>query len=207
MATELALRCDCGALRGTAAPLPGLGQRIVCYCDDCQLFVHALGPSTPVLDAHGGTEVFQTSPAALRFTEGSDQLACLRLRPGGILRWYAACCRTPIANTVASPQVPFAGLIHSSWARAQTPDAIDPVLGPIRARIFGRFATGDREGLAASDRLPTGLLLRSAGRVLGARWRGEHRRSPFFRDGAPLAEPRILPPDELAAAERKRASA
>src|SRR5262245_25612243 len=100
MPDDLAIRCDCGAVRGVARGVSGeRGNRVVCYCDDCQSFAHVLERSEDTLDAHGGTEIFQMSPAQLEFTAGADRLACLRLTPKGLLRWYASCCRTPIGNT------------------------------------------------------------------------------------------------------------
>jgi len=66
-----------------------------------------------ILDAQGGTDVVQTRPANLTFTHGQDTLACMRLTPKGLLRWYAACCNTPIGNTVANYRMPFVGLVHS----------------------------------------------------------------------------------------------
>ncbi len=66
MPTTLPIRCSCAALRGTALGVSAnRGNRVVCYCDDCQSFAYFLGRADQILDAHGGTDIFQTSPARL----------------------------------------------------------------------------------------------------------------------------------------------
>lgn len=207
MSTDLPLGCSCGAFRGSARGVSaGVGNRIVCYCDDCQSFAHFLGRPAEILDVHGGTEIFQTSPARVEIHDGADQIACMRLTPGGLVRWYASCCRTPIGNTLATCQVPFVGLIHSTGVR--TPDGFsrDEVLGPVLARVQARFAKGDRTALDAHDRAPLSLVARFAWLLLQARLRGDHRRSPFFdpRTGALRAAPHVLSPEELHQVETTR---
>ena len=148
----------------------------------------------------------QMSPARLQITDGVDHLACMRLKPGGLLRWYADCCRTPIGNTLASRQVPFVGLIHSCTDHASDGRSRDEVLGPVRARVQARFAKGDRAQLDANDRTPASLLLRFLSILLMARLRGDHARSPFFdsQTGEPIAPPRVLTGDELREVEARR---
>lgn len=210
MPTDLPVRCGCGSVRGLVRGASGeRGNRIVCYCDDCQSFAWFLGGSDRILDAHGGTDIFQMSPARLELTQGAGHLACVRLNSGGLLRWYADCCRTPIGNTLASRQVPFVGLIHSFVDHASDGRPRDEVLGPVRARIQARFAKGDRSRLDAYDRAPPLLLLRFARILLGARLRGDHARSPFFdpSTGEPRSTPRILTQDELRTVESARDAA
>ena len=64
------------------------------------------------LDAAGGTRIYQLPPANVQITGGQENLACLRLKEKGLIRWYAKCCNTPIGNTV-SKSMPFIGLIHT----------------------------------------------------------------------------------------------
>lgn len=206
MPVDLPVRCSCGTLRGVASGVSeAAGNRLVCYCDDCQSFPHFLGQADRVLDAHGGTDIFQMSPARLRFTEGTDQLVCMRLRPRGLLRWYAACCKTPIANTPPRRGLPFVGLIHACVDHAADGRSRDESLGPIRARVHARFAKGDRSGLDAHDKAPASLVLRFMRVLVMARLRGDHTRSPFFdAAGAPCATPHVLSRDELRAVEVAR---
>lgn len=175
---------------------PETGNRIVCYCDDCQAFVHFLGRSD-VLDAHGGTDIFQMTPAQLRITAGMESVECLRLTEKGLVRWFSGCCQTPMANTVASPRVPFVGVVHCFMDHAADGRPRDDVLGPPRGWIQGRFAPG---GLPphAHPRAPLGLIVRAA-RLLARAWvTGKSRPSPLFdpKTGKPVARPRVLAPAE-----------
>jgi len=200
---DLRIRCACGAVRGVVrGASPSSGNHLVCHCDDCQAFAHFLARPDQILDAWGGTDIYQTSPAKVAFEAGDERLACMRLRPKGLLRWYASCCRTPIGNTV-SAGLPFVGLIHRCL------DDEAGVRGPVRARVFGRFARGDRSQLRAHDRAPLSLVLRFAWLIGQARLRGDQRRSPFFdpRTGEPVAQPRVLTAEELRDVESRRDAA
>ncbi len=206
MPTDLPVRCACGDFGGVVRGVSArIGNRLVCYCDDCQLFAHFLGAPDTILDANGGTDIFQTSSARLEITRGAERLACMRLRRGGLMRWFAACCRTPVANTMATPGVPFMGMIHSC-ADHGSDSAREADLGPVRARVNGRFATGDRTDLDAHARAPVSLIARFARIVLTARLRGDHRRSPFFdaETGRPRVQPVVLDESELRLLESAR---
>jgi hypothetical protein len=188
--SELHLQCHCGAVRAIATGItPSAGNHCICYCHDCQAFAHFLGRSADVLDAHGGTDIFQMSPASLRFTAGREHLACVRLTPKGLLRWYARCCNTPIANTLPSAGMPFVGAI-----RAFVSEPAEAALGPIRGYAFRESAKGERASLPPGG-LPAPLMvMRVVGKILSWRLRGHHRRSPFFdaTTGTPVIEPRVL---------------
>ena len=202
MSTSLQIRCDCGKLEGELADVsPQAGNRAVCYCDDCQAFQHHLGKAETVLDENGGTDVFQTSPARLRFTTGKEHLACLRLKPKGTLRWYASCCNTPIGNTMAASGVAFIGLITACLAGRDS-DAVAEALGPVKGRIMGRYAKGDISHLDVHDKFPLRVLFPFVGSLLLRRLRGDHKRSPFFDPETRelVVEPRVLTRGEYAAA-------
>ncbi len=199
MSIDLPLSCRCGAVRGTAHVSPAAGKRVVCYCDDCQAFAAFLGRTAEVLDEHGGTDLFQTAPSALELTAGAERLACVRVTPRGPFRWYASCCKTPIANTPPTSRVPFVGLVLA-FVDAAVPDASrDAALGPVIWRVFGKFARGTPPG-PANERFTAAMALRIVATVLGRLVRGERRRSAFFdpRTGRPHAVPRVLGPDERA---------
>lgn len=102
------LRCTCGKLQGQLATQPTSG-RARCYCKDCQAYARFLGRQSEILDAHGGTDLIATLPAAVRFTAGLEQLACVTLTDKGPLRWYATCCRTPIGNTARDHKIALCG--------------------------------------------------------------------------------------------------
>ena len=209
MPTDLPLRCKCGSVRGVAKRVSGdRGNRVVCYCDDCQSFAYFLGAADEVLDEHGGTDIFQTSPARVVISEGADRLACMQLKPGGLHRWYAGCCKTPIGNTLGTPQVAFVGLIQSFVDHASDGRSRDEVLGPIRARVNARFAKGDRSQLDAHDRSPVSMILRFIWVFAAARLRGDHKRSPFFDPitGKPIVDAQVLTPAELERVESLRDS-
>lgn len=194
MTYDIPVRCDCRSLQGVLhAVSSARAGRAVCYCHDCQAFAYYLERQDDVLDEHGGTAVVQTTPNRLQVTTGAQHLACVRLTERGTLRWYAACCRTPIGNTTASPKFPFVGLIHSCLNFAALPATVDAALGPVRARAFRRYATGDPDTLPGSSRLSPSLLLAIVRRTLVARMSGAYKRTPFFdAEGLPVATPRRL---------------
>ena len=202
---DVPLRCGCGAFRGVLRSVsPGRGNRVVCYCDDCQSFAHYLGHAGAILDPHGGTDIFQTSPARLEITAGREHFACMQLKPGArVVRWFASCCRTPIGNTPSEHRVPFVGVIHSCLGLEATGRSADEVLGPVRGSAFPRFAHGDPAQLP--KKLGVRHIARMVQMILAARLRGEQRHSPFFQpDGQPRVPPHVLSAEELRAVETAR---
>jgi hypothetical protein len=169
-------------------------NRVVCYCDDCQAFLHRLGRAD-LFDPLGGTDIIQVAPAALTFERGRERIAGLRLTAKGLYRWYARCCKTPVGNTLG-PAIPFVGMV------AQLFGAPDEVCGRPVGAIFGKFATGTPpEG-------STGINLRLYGRairmVLGWRLSGRVWPHPFFdRAGrGPIYPITILSPADRDALRR-----
>jgi hypothetical protein len=192
-ATDLPLRCRCGTVRGVARDAsPSNVNHCFCYCDDCQAFPHFLDRADDVLDAHGGTEITQMSQASIAFTAGADKIAAMRLTPKGMIRWYAACCRTPIGNTMATTAMPFVGVIH---AFIEAPSA---ALGPIRGRAWAKSAKGGRAAVPKDGMPDVFMVARVLAKMLRWRLRGDHKRSPFFdaATGKPIVEPRVLAESE-----------
>jgi len=180
------IRCRCGILLGTLAEHAWI-NRVICYCDDCQAFPAALDCADTVLDERGGTDIVQTGPRCVTFSQGTEQLACLRLTPRGPLRWYTKCCHTPIGNTPANPKFALVGLLHSCLGGTAE---LDAAFGPPRMAVFTKFARGEPK---PKMRLPVPAALAFAGRLLRARLGGGYRNSPFFdHDGEPVARPRTL---------------
>ncbi|MDO6707519.1 DUF6151 family protein [Photobacterium sp. 1_MG-2023] len=187
--TTLHLRCACGEIQGKAeVPSPESGNRVVCYCKDCQAFAMQLQPEK-ILTPHRGTAIFQVSPSSIQWHQGVEHIRCLRLTAAGLHRWYAGCCQTPLANTL-KPSFPFVGLIET----AITPeDRTDKNLGPVRAHAYPQHA---------NPRLPQDILqhnrvwpmvIRVMLKILGWKLTGKGKPNPFFdSQGRPLTQPEVI---------------
>jgi len=141
------------------------------------------------LDSNGGTDVIQTRAANVVFTEGRDALACMRLTPNGLLRWYSTCCNTPVGNTLANSKLSFVGLVHNCL-EGDGP-TVEASFGPVQVHVNTQSAKGD----VKSSRLAlVPVILRFIGFLVGARIDGSYKRSPFFAadTGAPVAVPKVL---------------
>ena len=174
MGARIEIRCRCGQVRGTVSdPSPRSVNRVTCYCDDCQAFVHQLDRAD-LLNANGGSDIVQVAPSALAFTQGLNRIAGLRLKPSGLYRWYATCCNTPLGNTL-TPAIPFVGLMAQTF---DTPD-LDHVIGAPTGALQGKFAIGEPPKGSTGLNLP--VILSAVFRVLGWRLRGKAWPHPFFR--------------------------
>jgi hypothetical protein len=194
---SIALRCRCGKLRGQVDSTR-VAARAVCYCKDCQAYGRFL--DSGVLDAAGGTEVAATLPAAVRFDEGLEQLACMSLGPKGLYRWYAGCCRTPIGNTPRDPRTSYVGLVRACLDA--TDAELERELGPLRCRTETKTALAPVE----SNGLATALAVCKIGTMLvKARLTGSYRKNPFFRaqTSEPLKAPQVLSQEERKALSPK----
>lgn len=187
---NVALKCSCGAVQGTAYDVnPSSGNRIVCYCDDCQTFAQQLRADNSILDEHGGTDIFQMPPYKIQFESGTDQLRCLKLKADGMYRWYTACCKTPIGNTMAA-KLPFVGLIHNIMDDAHSRDQN---LGDIRAHVQTKFAKPSLPAQLKQSGFPTGLMLRTVIKMLAWKLNGKRKQTPFFDpNGKPIIEATIV---------------
>jgi hypothetical protein len=196
MTTDATFRCACGKLRGQALALgPDKGTRLVCHCRDCRAFVRFL-EADGYLDQAGGSDIVHVAPGRVRLTGDLDTLACLRLSPKGMFRWYCSACRTPIANTLG-PNVPLVALFSKAIDTEAAGRSLDELVGSSLGHIYVEAATGP---LPAGAR--RGSLVRIVGRDarLMAGWAlsGAGKPSPFFGDhtGAPRGSLRVLDPVE-----------
>lgn len=191
MARDVELQCRCGQVHGwLRGASPGAANRVVCYCDDCQAYLHHLGRAE-LLDEHGGSDIVQVAPATLEYDRGREQIEGVRLTAKGLYRWYARCCRTPLGNTV-TPTVPFVGVVVAGLMRAPA----DEVLGAPQGRVFGKYAVG--EAPPGSQRPSPRLLLRMLGKMLAWKLRGRTWPHPFFDRARrePTYPVTVLPPAE-----------
>lgn len=140
-------------------------------------------------DAMGGAEFVATRAEHVVFEAGTEHLACLSLSEKGLLRWYAACCSTPIANTTRDWKFSYVGLIHTCLKA----DAAS------FERSFPKLQM--RVNTSSARQSPQRMLLKTAAallgfmpRVIASRVSGSYRRTPFFASpaGSPIVEVYVL---------------
>ena len=187
------ISCNCGKLKGTLDRTDYV-NRCVCYCADCQAFARFLEREPEILDRSGGTDIIQTIPANVTFAEGIENLSCMRLTANGMLRWYAACCNTPIGNTFPNLNTSFIGLIHNCLNSEQ--NSLDRAFGAVDMHLNTKYAIGEDRPKS------TGLIsgsLRILSMMLKARLDGSYKQTPFFvlESGTPIVTPKVLSDREL----------
>lgn len=187
------LSCVCGAMGGNLRLSSGSAIRVICHCDDCQTYGHFLRASR-VLDSNGGTEVIQSWPRRVIWDKGLEHLKLVRLAPQGMYRFYADCCRAPLANAVAKPTMPFIGLIAQRVVDLQTPQ-VQSLLGPA-CGVQGRFVLGGcPSGIEPRAKLRT--VVSAAGLLAKGFVRRESQPHPFFdKTGASKVAAKVLTLEE-----------
>ncbi|MDO8272920.1 MAG: DUF6151 family protein [Gammaproteobacteria bacterium] len=184
------IQCKCGAIRGQ---LEGTGthSRIICYCTDCRAFARFLDKASDVLDKQGGTEILQVAQSRLRFLQGEDRLAAIRLSDKGMIRWYASCCGTPIGNTLANPKISFIGLVHTCLNRVRMNEDFGSDIAVVNADTALGEPKPKQPGLL-------GVVARFMWIVVTSLVGGGYRKSPLFdTSGSPRVSSKILPDDEV----------
>ena len=180
------IQCECGQFRARLNAIPNnTPGRLVCYCDDCQFYLHHL-KRDDLLDTNGGTEVVPVYPADVDVLSGLECLQCTRLSPNGTFRFSTTCCNTPIVNTRSNE--PWAGFLRCVY-----PADVDQVLGPVRSRIMGRYAKGaPPAGTPQKFNLKAALTVMPF--ILKGKLLNKAKPSPFFYpDGrTPIVAPHIL---------------
>lgn len=153
---------------------PASGDHIVCHCNDCQNFARYLGADDRILQAHGGTDLYQSRCAKMSLTDGAEKLACLHLTDKPTLRWYASCCRTPMFNTYANGRVPYVTTLLTNC----DPKQVETVLGP----AIGHLSLPNMiDGMQGAPRMSFGKLMRRFfGRMIKDIVSGDRRRSTLF---------------------------
>lgn len=187
---EIALSCECGQVTGVANNVtPDNGNHVVCCCCDCQAFAHYLNKQDTALDEFGGTRLYQTSQSQMKITQGQEQIACLRLTPKGITRWYTSCCNTPIGNTL-NAKMPFIGVV-SSFVDNSTDTS--KALGPVRMAVQTQYAIKSPNYANQHPKFPLGITLRIISKILGWKIRGMGQPSVFYdKNGKTVVKPLVV---------------
>jgi hypothetical protein len=201
--SDLPFACDCGTVTGTLRVGANEGDHVICHCTDCQDLTRYLGHAERLLDAYGGTLLYQTRCARMRLDTGRERLACLHLTDAPTLRWYAACCRTPLFNTFKNGKLPFITILTAACDPARRAE----IFGPPRGHLFTQDAIGDASHLPKMG-TPT-LMRRFFVRALKDIVSGDRRRSPLFdaKTLEPIAPPRRLTAEERSALRGRRTNA
>jgi hypothetical protein len=195
MDPEAKLSCTCGKVRAIASGVgPNTVNRIVCYCSDCQAFLHQLRRSD-LFDAHGGSDIVQLAPASLRIEQGQALIRVLRLSEKGLFRFYASCCNTPFGNCVPFP--PFLGIARQTFSFDASGGA-DAAVGAPRGLVYGQHAVGTPP--PGSTKLNPLLIARILLSMLRWRLRGQHKPHPYFDENKQPRYPVIT----LSSAEREQ---
>ncbi|MEX3016334.1 DUF6151 family protein [Gymnodinialimonas hymeniacidonis] len=178
---EVSLSCQCGALRGTLTEKTlKSGTHLTCHCKDCRAFQVAVGRDDP--GAIDGVRIVQIGPGGMAITQGVEHLAALRLSPRGPLRFYAACCGTPIATTPSKLSIPFAGLLADM---VEHQDALGRVRAQVNITQPDGKVTHKRMG-----RVVMALFSNAGAAIL----KGERKKTPFFdaETGRPVVDPVVI---------------
>lgn len=189
MPGDLTFACRCGKVAGRIADAsPASGDQVVCHCHDCQHFARRFDAADRVMDGHGGTALFQSRCARVQFESGREEMACLHLTEKPTLRWYAACCETPMFNTYANGKVPYITTLLGNC------DA-----GTVRERLgapIGHLFTADAPVHPGDvpEMSMMKLMRRFFGRMVRDIVSGDRRRAALFdaRTLRPIASPERL---------------
>jgi hypothetical protein len=170
------IQCECGKFEAKIEKFPKNSPgRLCCYCDDCQNYLEKIGRED-LLDSYGGTEIIPVYPSDIKFLKGSETLQCNQLSNKGLSRWSTTCCHTAIANT--RPHFPWVGFLHNVYT--QKDRRFLEKLGPIKSRIFGKFAKG-KPPFKIPQKLDLNAFLTVIPFLLKGKIFKKHKNSPFYK--------------------------
>ena len=181
----LSLRCECGRVQGRVET-EQLYVRATCYCNDCQAYARWLD-RPGLTDAQGGTDIVAMNPAAVHFTSGDEQIACMSLSEKGLLRWYAACCRTPLGNTPRDARTSYVGIVTTGLSPARE---VDEAFGPKGKTVIN---SGSAKGNVKPT--PVGFVvggLRIARKIVAAKMRKQKPTLFFDWEGRAIREVEVV---------------
>lgn len=194
------IQCSCGQFQAELPRFPkATPGRLMCYCDDCQVFMIHLG-RTDLLDSSGGTEIIPVYPSDYKIVSGADQLKCVQLAPGHLFRFSTKCCNSPVGNT--RPGTSWLGVPRNMYT-VKDPKFLENTFGGIRGRIFGKFAKGPvPPGTPQKMNLSAALPVLPF--MLKGAFGGKGKPTPFFSaDGKPAAPVKVLSKDERAQLQKQ----
>jgi Family of unknown function (DUF6151) len=196
--SDLSFACACGEVEGWLVQAgPRQGDHVVCHCTDCQRFANHLGAGERVLGTAGGTSLFQCRCARMRLKKGRDKLACIHLTEKPTLRWYAACCSTPLFNTYANGRIPYVTTLVINCDKRRRGELLGPAIG----HLFTNEATAE---LGNVPRMSMAKLMRRFfRRMIMDLVSGDRRRSELFD---PVTLEPIVRPQRLADRAAAKAS-
>jgi hypothetical protein len=186
------IQCECGKFRAELTKFPkNTVGRLVCYCDDCQSYLHYL-KRADLLDVNGGTEIIPNYPADVKILAGKEFVKCTRVKPDGMFRFSTTCCTTPIANT--QPGRPWAGFHRRMFSKK-----VEESLGPVKSSIMGKYAKGTPPpGTPKTFNLKAMKLVLPY--ILKGIVLGKAKHSPFFENGEAIVSAKVLSAEERQAA-------
>ena len=113
----------------------------------------------------------------------------MRLTEQGLLRWYASCCQTAVANTPANYRFSFVGLVHNCLEYGGV--SMDASFGPVRFHVNTAAA---KAKLPSNPLATISVIFRTATKLARARLTGSYKHTPFFaaETGIPVVTPLVL---------------
>jgi hypothetical protein len=183
---DLPFSCACGEVQGWIAQAgPKEGDHVVCHCTDCQYFATHFGAGSRILDAAGGTSLYQSRCARMHLSKGRDKLACVHLTEKPTLRWYAACCNTPMFNTYAHGRIPYVTTLTANCDSARRVALLGPAIG----HLFTKDAIADPGDVTRMSMAK--LMRRFFRRMVQDLVSGDRKRSALFDPATlqPIAKP------------------
>lgn len=189
---EHQLQCKCGAVSGTLHEAHR-AHRGICYCKDCRAYSKHLGKLSETHDSAGGADFVAASTRQVTFKKGIENIACLSLSTGGLLRWYAKCCNTPICNTARSWKIPYVGIVRACLDTQ--PGSYERTFPKVQMRVHRGSALVVPPSQSVSTLL---TLVRLMPSLLLDRVNGGYRKTPLFigPGGSPITEVVVLTPGQ-----------
>lgn len=180
------LSCDCGSVEGHLTEVSQTsGNRIVCYCKDCQAFAKFLEKDKEILDENGGSDIYQSPQAHIKITRGHEFIGRMRLSKKGLNRWYTTCCKNPIGNTMGAGS-PFVGVLTHMMRNDLS------AMRDLDGYVFFDSAKGELPEHVRKTGFSWAKIMRVIGLILKWKIKGLNKPSVFFgQDGAPIVDATI----------------